>query len=577
MVIKTFGKYLKPYALYCVIGPLAKLLEAVLELILPLLMAQVIDGAVTARDTGVLLSMGGKMLGIVGIGLCSALVCQYMASLTSQGFGTELRKAVFEHIGRLSPKQIDSFSDASLLTRLTGDINQLQVAVAMLIRLVIRAPFLCIGGVVMAASIDWRLSLVIVAAIPLFAGILWAVSGRSVPLHRKVQEKLDRLTQILSENLSGVRVIRAFAKRKDEQKRFERATKEHTDVVLRASRLSAILNPATTLVMNLAILCILWFGNIRVAAGGLTTGEVVAFINYVNQILVALTVVANMVSLYSRSYACAGRVAKVLNTEPELTDGKGASPSPTADAMRFDDVSFSYNTGANDIDHVSFTVPRGSTVGIIGGTGSGKSTLLSLMMRFYDVSAGSVTVEGADVREYRLSQLREKFALVSQKIELFSGTVADNIRFGCRDASDRDVVDAAVAAQADEFIRRLPGGYGARIERGGANLSGGQRQRLAIARALCRHARFLLLDDASSALDFATEAGLRAAVSRLRGETTVIIVSQRVSAVKSANLLLVMDEGRLADAGTHEQLLGRCALYRDIVSSQEQDGEAIGA
>ncbi len=568
MIRKTFGKYLKPYIWYCIIGPAAKLLEAILELFLPLFMAQVIDNELAAHNTKTLIYAGLVMLGIVCLGFGSALICQYMASRTSQGFGTELRRDLFDRMMRLSPNQIDGYGEATLTTRLTSDVNQLQYAVAMLIRLVIRAPFLCIGGVVMAASIDWRLALVILAATPVFLGILWLVSRLTVPLHRTVQSKLDKLTGIVSENLSGVRVVRAFARRKAEQSRFDHAVREHTDRSLKAARISALLNPATVLVMDLAILGILGIGNVRVAAGELTTGEIVAFIQYVTQILAALTVTANLVGMYTKAYASACRVAEILHTEPALTDGTGARENQTANAVVFENVGFSYNSGENDLNQISFSVPRGATVGILGGTGSGKSTLLRLMMRFYDAGQGNIRINGADVRDYPLKTLREKFAYVAQKPELFSGTIAQNIRLGAAQATDSDVKAAAEAAQAVEFIESMPKQYESPVERGGANLSGGQRQRLAIARALCRKAEFLLLDDASSALDYATDAALQQAVSQLKS-TTVFVVSQRIRAVKHADLLLVMDEGKLIGQGTHEQLMKTCPLYREMAVSQE--------
>ncbi|MGN0171226.1 MAG: ABC transporter ATP-binding protein [Acutalibacteraceae bacterium] len=580
MIFKTYGRFLKPYTSYCIIGPLAKLFEAILELYLPLLMAQVIDNGVLTRDVSYLLRMGGIMLGIVAVGLCSALVCQYVASRTSQGFGTELRRALFSHILSFSGTELDRFGTASLINRLTNDINQLQYAVAMLIRLVIRAPFLCIGGVIMAAMIDWQLALIILIAIPIFVCILWLVSRKAVPLHRTVQKRLDRLAAVLSENLSGVRVIRAFARRREEKQRFDAATKEHTDAAIRAARLSALLNPATTLIMNLAVVCILWFGNIRVETGHMTTGEIIAFINYVNQILVALTVVANLISTFSKAYASAGRVAEVLATRPAIANGSGISESADAPAVTFEKVCFSYNSGEEDLTDISFSVPHGATVGIIGGTGTGKSTLIRLMMRFYDVSSGRILIDGKDVRDYAVSELRARFALVSQKVELFSGTVADNIRLGAQDATDEDVISAAKDAQAYDFIMEKERGFDTPVERGGANLSGGQKQRIAIARALCRRAPILLLDDASSALDYATDAALRRAIAArcaAQGEpTTVFLISQRVSAIRHADMLLVMDDGRLAGIGSHEELMESCELYRKIVSSQER-GEEVSA
>lgn len=578
MSLRPFFKFLKPYRVYCVLGPASKLAEAILELYLPLLMARVIDEGVARGDTGYILRMGGLMLGIVTIGLLCALVCQYVASITSQGFGTGLRSAVFRRIQSFSHAELDRFSTPSLVNRLTNDVNQLQYAVAMLIRLVIRAPFLCIGGIVMAVAIDWRLSLVLVAAIPLFILVMTWIMRKTVPLHRTVQGRLDRLTRVLRETLSGVRVIRAFARTGKEEARFDRAAEEHTDAALRVGRISAILNPGTQLIMNLAILAIVWFGGVRVEAGGMTTGEIIAFINYVNQILLALTVVANLVVTFTRAYASAGRVLEVLETESSIADPaekgtKPVEPGEAAPVVEFRGVDVSFG-GERALSDISFSVPRGATVGIIGGTGAGKSTLVNLLLRFYDVEQGAVLVDGRDVREYPLADLRKKIGFVPQQAELFSGTIAENIRWGDEGADDEAVEKAARMAQADEFIRRQKGGYQAVVERGGANLSGGQKQRLTIARALVRQPEILILDDASSALDYATDAALRRAIRTGTAGMTVFLISQRVSAIRQADCILVLDDGRLAGAGQHEELLKGCEVYRAICSSQNKSEEA---
>ena len=571
--LKPFGKYLRPYRRYCIIGPLSKLAEAVLELYLPLLMAQVIDRAVAhPEDSGYVLRMGGIMLGIVTVGLACALVCQYVASVTSQGFGTGLRNAVFRHVQSFSHKELDRFGTPSLVNRVTGDINQLQYAVAMLIRLVIRAPFLCIGGVIMAMTIDLKLSLVIMAVIPLFVLIIVLVMRKTVPLHRRVQSKLDHMTRVLRENLSGVRVIRAFARTEQEQQRFDAATADHTAASIRVGRLSALLNPATQLIMNVAILAIVWFGGVRVEVGGMTTGEIIAFINYVNQILLALTVVANLVVTFTKAYASAGRVLEVLETKPSIVDPDQPTVEERSDApgVEFRDVSFSYGGGDEELSHIAFTVPKGSLVGVIGGTGSGKSTLVHLLTRFYDVTEGEVRIDGVDVRQYPLDRLRQKIGLVPQQTELFSGTIADNIRWGKPDATDEEVEAAARMAQAAEFIEQKQEGYQTIVERGGANLSGGQRQRLTIARALVRRPEVLILDDSSSALDYATDAALRRAIRTGTKGMTVFLISQRVSTIRQADQILVLDDGQLAGVGTHDELLAGCAVYRDICESQEK-------
>lgn len=571
MSLSKFGPYLKPYRRQCILGPFFKLLEAILELYLPLLMARVIDRGVVGGDTAYVWRMGGVMLGIVTVGLGCALVCQYVASVASQGFGTSLRDALFARISALSHAELDRFGTPSLINRVTGDVNQLQHAVAMLIRLVIRAPFLCIGGVVMAFSIDWRLALVIVAVLPLFMLIIVLVMRRTIPLHRAVQERLDTLTRILRENLSGVRVIRAFARTGQEQERFAQATQEHTTAAIRVGKVSAVLNPATQLLMNAAILCIVWFGGIRVEAGGMTTGEIIAFINYVNQILLALIVVSNLVVMFTKAYASAGRVLEILDVEPSLHDSETRpEEEENAPAVEFRHVNFSYGGGEDELSDVSFRVPRGATVGVIGGTGVGKSTLMQLILRFYEVTGGVILVNGVPVQEYPLAVLRAKIGLVPQQVELFTGTIADNIRWGNAEASDEDVRAAAQMAQAAEFIESKTDGYAAPVARGGGNLSGGQRQRLAIARALVRRPEILILDDASSALDYATDAALRRAIRQESAGRTVFLVSQRVSAVEQADLILVLDDGRLVGADTHARLLQTCEVYAEICRSQDR-------
>ncbi|MCI8554929.1 MAG: ABC transporter ATP-binding protein [Clostridiales bacterium] len=583
MFVKAVGRlliYLKPYRKHGIAGPVFKLIEAILELYLPLLMARVIDRGVAAGDSAYVLRMGGVMLLIVTVGLLCALVCQYVASVASQGVGTGIRNALFEHIGRLSHSELDRFGTPSLINRVTNDVTQLQYAVAMLIRLVVRAPFLCIGGVVMAMTIDLPLSLVIVVAIPLFLLVITAVMRKTVPLQRAVQQRLDRLTLVLRENLSGIRVIRAFSRTGREEARFDGAVEDHTRAAIQVGRLSALLAPSTQLIMNLGILAIVWFGGVRVEAGGMTTGEIIAFINYVNQILLALMVVANLVVTFTRAYASAGRVAEVLDTVPSigaLAAEEGGEPVPGAPAVEFRGVSFSYNEGEEELSALSFAVPAGATVGIIGGTGSGKSTLINLIARFYDVTGGELLVEGLDVRRWPLEQLRARIGIVPQKTELFSGTIGENIRWGAPDAEEEAVKEAARMAQAAEFIERMPQGYNSEVERGGANLSGGQRQRLSIARALVRRPSILILDDASSALDYATDAALRRALHEGSGGMTVMMVSQRVSAVRSADLILVLDDGRLAGVGTHEELLASCEAYQEICRAQESDTTGGGA
>jgi len=575
-------KYLKPYTKHCIIAPFFKFIEAVLELYLPLIMARVIDKGIGKSDTGYVLAMGGIMFAVIAVGLACSLVCQYVASIASQGYGTVLRNAVFRHINSLSHSQIDKFGVPSLVNRVTGDIQQLQHAVAMLLRLVVRVPFLCIGGIVMAASIDLYLAAVVLVSIPLFILIITLVMKSTIRLHGIVQKKLDRLSLILRENLSGVRVIRAFARTGGENIRFSDAAKEHAGASLKAGLISSLLNPATHIIMNLAILAIVWIGGIRIEIGAITTGEVIAFINYVNMILLALIVVSNLVITFTKAYASALRVGELLQTSPDISNPETpAQPAQSDAAIEFSNVCFSYSGKREhyDLQGINIKIPKGSVVGIIGGTGSGKSTLVNLLMRFYDVSKGRILINGSDIRDYGIETLRSMIGLVPQKAELFTGTVAENIRWGNPGATDEDVKSAAKTAQAAEFIERLPEQYNTKIERGGTNLSGGQKQRLAIARALVRKPEILILDDSSSALDYATDAKLRRAlrsyINESRGERTVILVSQRVSAVKSADLILVMDDGRLVGAGKHDELLYSCEEYREICAYQT-DGEEAG-
>jgi len=567
--ISFLFRYLKPYRKQCILGPAFKLTEAVLELFLPLMMAKIIDVGVVPGDSGYVLRMCGLMLLVVIVGFGCAIVCQYMASVASQGFGTVLRNALMDKVLSLSDRGAARFGTSSLVNRVTSDVNQLQFAVAMLIRLVIRAPFLCVGGIIMAMFVDAKLALVLVAAVPVVAVLIVLIMRANVKLHRSTQKQLDKMALVLRENLSGLRVIRAFARSEQEKKRFSDTVDAHTSIAARVGRLSALLNPGTQLVMNFAVIAIIWFGGIRIQSGDMSLGEITAFINYVGQIVLSLIVVANLVITFTKAYASAGRVTEVLRTKSDMPDGNSVdSIDADADAVVFSQVYFSYdeNDGEDELSDISFTIPRGARVGIIGGTGSGKTTIVNLIMRFYFARCGEIKLFGHDVRDYSAEKLRELIALSAQKVELFSGTVADNIRWGDSNASDDDVRTAAVLAQADEFIKS----YDSPVERGGANLSGGQRQRLAIARAVLRRPRLLILDDSSSALDYATAAALRRDIDKIADGTTVITVSQRVSAVQSCDIILVMDDGTLAGSGTHAELLAGCELYREICALQNE-------
>lgn len=575
-MFKLAKKYLGDFKKELIVGPAAKLTEAIFELIVPLIMADIIDVGINGgAGKPYIYRMGGIMILMGALGLCCALVCQYLASRASQGVGTVVRNDLFRHIGSLSHAELDRFGTPSLITRVTNDVNQVQSAVAMLIRLVVRAPFLVIGAAVMAMTIDLKLSLVFLAVMPLVAAVLYFIMFRSVPLYRVIQKKLDKISLITRESLSGARVIRAFSGEAAEEKRFRDANDDFADTSMRVGRLSALLNPLTYAIMNLAIAAIVWFGGFRVDSGALTQGQVIAFVNYMTQISLALVVVANLVVLFTKAAASSARINEVFETEPSIKDGAGAAVSEKAPVIEFKDVSFSYSEGGdNALENITFSVRKGETVGIIGGTGSGKSTLVSLIPRFYDAEKGSVLINGADVKSYGLKELRQKIGFVPQKAMLFSGTIAENLRWGNENASDEQLQKAAETAQAKEFIDKMPDGFNTHINQGGRNLSGGQKQRLTIARALTGNPEILILDDSASALDFATDAALRKAIAKDTQNMTVLIVSQRATSIRHADKIIVLDDGEAAGIGTHSELLESCSVYREIVMSQESKGGA---
>lgn len=575
-MFKLAKKYLGGFKKELIVGPAAKLTEAIFELIVPLIMADIIDVGINGgAGKPYIYRMGGIMILMGALGLCCALVCQYLASRASQGVGTVVRNDLFRHIGSLSHAELDRFGTPSLITRVTNDVNQVQSAVAMLIRLVVRAPFLVIGAAVMAMTIDLKLSLVFLAVMPLVAAVLYFIMFRSVPLYRVIQKKLDKISLITRESLSGARVIRAFSGEAAEEKRFREANDDFADTSMRVGRLSALLNPLTYAIMNLAIAAIVWFGGFRVDSGALTQGQVIAFVNYMTQISLALVVVANLVVLFTKAAASSARINEVFETEPSIKDGAGAAVSEKAPVIEFKDVSFSYSEGGdNALENITFSVRKGETVGIIGGTGSGKSTLVSLIPRFYDAEKGSVLINGADVKSYGLKELRKKIGFVPQKAMLFSGTIAENLRWGNENASDEQLHKAAETAQAKEFIDKMPDGFNTHINQGGRNLSGGQKQRLTIARALTGNPEILILDDSASALDFATDAALRKAIAKDTQNMTVLIVSQRATSIRHADKIIVLDDGEAVGIGTHSELLESCPVYREIVMSQESKGGA---
>ncbi len=564
--------YLRKYKKECILGPIFKFLEVVFELLLPTIMALIINVGVAGRDRAYVLKMGGLMVLLACCGYGCAFICQRFASRASQGFGTALRNAVFERILSFTYAQSDRFGAPTLTNRITNDINQLQLWVAMMIRLVSRAPFICIGAILMSFLLDFRLALILLASTPVLAGIIFFITKNAAPLYRGYQKQLDRLAAVLSENLSGVRVIRAFSKIREETGRFGKTNDELMESGLAVGRLSSFFNPLTSLVVNIVVILILWAGSLHIDAGRLSQGQIIAFINYVNQILAALLVLSNLIILLTKSMASAARINEILDTPPGMEDTRSEAPGlpdVSAPAVDFEDVSFGYNrTGGYALEHINVSIEKGETIGVIGGTGSGKSTFINLIARFYDASEGCIRVDGIPVRKYPLSALRKKIGLVPQQTMLFTGTVAENIRWGNTDADIEAVRAAAVMAQADEFIRELPQGYDSPVRRGGTNLSGGQRQRLAIARALAAKPEILILDDATSALDFVTDARLRRAIRENSRTQTVLLVSQRVGVVKSADRIIVLEDGRVEGIGTHDALLETCQAYREICLSQ---------
>lgn len=573
--MRKLVRYLKNYKLNLTLGPLAKLTEAIFELIVPLVMSDIIDNGIDG-DGGIeyVLTHGAIMVALGVLGLACALTCQYLAAKCSQGFGTELRNDLFRHINTLSFKELDKFGTPSIVNRLSSDVNQLQYMVAMLIRLVIRAPFLVIGAAVMAMTINLKLSLVFIAAAPLIAVALYFIMSRSIPLYKNVQQKLDKVAQITRENLSGVRVVRAFSEQEYEKDRFDKSADELTRGAIVVGRISALLNPATFVIINAAIIAILWFGGGLVNTGEMTQGEVFAFVNYMTQISLALVVVAQLVVTVTKAIASGTRVVELLDAAPSITDDGNTEVDTSVDspAVKFDHVSFGYNEGKYTLTDLTLTVPRGASVGVIGGTGSGKSTLVNLLARFYDVSEGTVELFGTDVRKYPLKQLRRTVAYVPQNTMLFSGTIRSNLLMGGRDADDETLWKCLETAQAASFVREKEKGLDSVVMQGGKNFSGGQRQRLAVARALAAHSDILVLDDSSSALDFATDLNMRTAINATRGDTTLFLVSQRATSLKDCDVIVVLDGGLVAGIGKHDDLLKTCDVYREIYLSQTDGG-----
>ena len=594
-MIELLRRFGGKFCRYMVIGPACKLIEVIFDLLTPLVIAQMIDKGIGSHDVNAVIHYGMVLGAMAVIGISFTLVCQKMAALTSQGMGTDIRGALYEHINRLSYAELDRFGTPSLITRITNDVNQVQLAVALGVRMLIRWPFLAVGSMCAALAIDLKLGIIFLICTPAIGLVFWFVMARCIPYYKQLQAKLDRIALICREGLSGARVVRAFVREDHERERFAHAADDQAHVAIAVGKLSSILNPVTFLVMNLGVCAILWVGGIQVNVGELTQGQVMAFVNYMTQTLTSIVYVANLVVVFTKASASASRINEVLNCEPSITDG-GNQPvalpqAPATDvdapvsALSFDHASFSFGAGAaNAVDDVTLELPLGKTLGIIGGTGSGKSTLVSLIPRLYDAGAGSVSVMGADVRTWPLDQLRHVVATVPQRASLVSGTIRSNLTWRDEAATDEELWAALDMAQASEFVRNKPQGLDAPVEAGGKNFSGGQRQRLTIARALVGSPQILIMDDSASALDFKTDAALRHAIRErsVRGAAegglplTTVIVSQRVSTVRDADMICVLDHGSVAGLGTHDELYATCQLYREICQSQLRREELEG-
>ena len=569
--MKRYFQYLKEYKWSCIFGALSKWIEAVLELLVPLVVANIIDVGIGERGSiSYVLAGGGVMLAMGAVGFGCAIFCQRSASIASQGFGTNVRNALFRHINTLSYRELDKIGTASLVTRTTNDVNQMQSAVAMIIRLVVRAPFIAVGSVILCFTIDWQIGLIVTVVAVLVGLVLWVIMHKSVPYYSKNQKKLDRLTQITNENLEGARVVRAFSRREGERERFDAAAEDMLQNSLRIGKISAWLNPLTFAIVNFGVAIILFGSGYKVNTDAtFTSGEIVALINYMTQILNAMIVISNLVSLFTKAHASMNRVSEVFDTHSSIDVGGTAQPDPGAPAIRMKDVSFSYaGTEQYSLSDVTLDIPRGATVGIIGGTGSGKSTLVSLLPRLYDVSRGEVEIFGHNVKEYPARTLRDLFGVVPQSAALFSGTVRSNLQWGKSDATDEEMAQALKVACAYDFIMQK-GGLDEPVTEAGKNFSGGQRQRLTIARAIVGRPPILVLDDSCSALDFATDAQVRKNIAALKDVTTVII-SQRASSIRNADVIFVMEDGRIAGRGKHDELYETCPLYREICDSQSR-------
>lgn len=568
-------KYLKKYKIESILAPFFKLIEVAFELIVPLIVSTIIDVGIENGDK-VYIIKRCLLLGLLGIlGLCSTLVAQYFSAKASVGFATDIRHALFSHIGKLSYSQLDSLGAPTLITRLTGDINQVQTGTNLTLRLVLRSPFVVFGAVIMAFTVDVKSSLVFVVAVPALAAVVFAIMLMCIPMYRKVQQKLDGLLSKTRENLLGTRVVRAFCKEEEEIADFDAKNSALTEMQTAVGRISAFMNPATFVLINLAIIALIYVGAIRVDSGTISRGAVVALYNYMSQILVELIKLANLIISVTKAIACGNRIQSVLDIEPGTVPGSVTDGNENSEySVEFDKACLSYNGSEESLHNIDLKIPRGSSIGVIGSTGSGKTSLVNLIPRFYDVTGGCVLVDGVDVRDYDTKALRSKIGVVSQKKALFAGTVRDNIRFGKQDATDEEIWQALETAQAKQMIEDKSGQLDFVLEQEGKNLSGGQRQRMTIARALVRKPEVLILDDAASALDYATGAALNKALRNTDFAPTVITVSQRVAAIRNADTIVVLDEGEIVGMGTNDEFLRSCEVYKEIFDSQLEKEDA---
>jgi len=567
--VRKLLRFLKDYKKESILSPLFKLLEASFELFVPLVMAAIIDTGIGNKDGGFILKMCGILILLALVGLTCSITAQYFAAKAAVGFATKVRHALFDHIQKLSYTEMDTAGTDTMITRMTSDINQAQSGVNMVLRLFLRSPFIVFGAMIMAFTIDVKAALIFVVTIPVLSVVVFGIMIITIPLFRRVQASLDKVLGVTRENLTGSRVIRAFNKEQEEIADFDESNERLTDVQLFVGKISALMNPLTYIIINVALVILIWTGAIQVNIGKISQGEVVALVNYMSQILVELVKLANLIITVTKAIACGNRVQSIFEMETSLVDGNGSKKEDTGYTVEFRNVSMRYKgAGADTLTGIDFKAKPGDTIGIIGGTGSGKSSVVNLIPRFYDVTEGQVMVDGMDVREYKITDLRDKIGIVPQKAVLFAGTVRSNLAWGKEDATEEEMQQALSVAQAAEVVDKKDGKLDAEVEQGGKNFSGGQKQRLTIARALVKQPEILIMDDSSSALDYATDAKLRQAIHNMPNRPTVFIVSQRAASIMYADKIIVLDDGTVAGTGTHEELLKACSVYQEIYYSQ---------